>query len=201
MDYFNDFASFYPISSAREESDAYQFPNQTSATEGVNYNAPYSTFTDPWGIPEQSGSMVGSSMSLPATDSYGTHCCNLSADWCLTLESPEPLAPSTSHTNQMDGYGQPSYTGSYWPEVGQQTQPYHSGSLSQDYSFGSAMPPEPSIVDPTPGSCKSLSSLILPVLEYLPTANSHAQQLGGKSEWTLYWHVPHGKHWSPFILM
>ena len=116
MNYFNDYASFYPISSARDEFDAYQFPDQTSATEGVNYNAPYSTFTDPRGIPEQPRTIVGSSTSLPATDSYGTHYCNLSADWCLMLESPGSLAPSTSYTNQTDGYGQSSYTGNYWPE-------------------------------------------------------------------------------------
>ena len=171
MSYFNDYASFYPISSARDEFDAYQFPDQTSATEGDNYGAPYSSFTDPWGMLEQPGSMVGSSTSLPATDSHGTHCCNLSADWCLTLESPELLAPTTSYTNQTGSYGQPSYSGDYWPEIGQQAQPYHSGSLSQDYSFDSTVVPEPSIVDPTPDSCKGLSSLKLRVLETyrLPT--------------------------------
>jgi len=80
MDYFNDFASLYPTSSAREEFNAYQLPDQASATEGVNYDVPYSTFTDPWGMPEQPGFMTGSSTNLLATDSYGRHYCNLSAD-------------------------------------------------------------------------------------------------------------------------
>ena len=193
MDYFNDYASFYPTSSAREEFNAYQFPNQTSATEGVNYNVPYSTFTNCWGMPEQPGPTVGSSTSLPATDSYGRHCCDSSADWCLTLESPEPLAPSTSYTNQTDSYGQPSYSGNYWPELDQQAQSYHSGSLSQDYSFDGTAVSEP-IADPTPDNCKRLSSLKLRVLEYLPIANSPAQLLGRKPERVLYQHVPHGKH-------
>ena len=201
MDYFDDYGNFYPNPSAREELDAYQFPDQTPVTEGVNYDAPYSTFTDTRGIPEQPGTIASSSTSPPATDSYGTHYCNLFADRCLTLESPEPLAPYTSHTSQTDGYVQPSYTGNYRPEVGQQAQPSHSGSSSHDYSFGGAMLPQPSTVDPTPGSCKSLSSLKLRVLEYLPTANSHAQQPGGKPERILYWHIRYGKHWSSFILV
>jgi len=174
MDHFNDYASFYPISSARDEFDAYQFPDRTSATEGDNYDVPYSSFTDLWGMPEHPESMAGSSTSLPATDSHGTHCRNLSADWCLTLESPEPLAPSTSYTNQTDDHGQPSYSGDYWPEVGQQAQPHRTGSRSQHYSFDGTVVPEPSVMDPTPDSCKSLSFLRLRVLEYLLTANSPA---------------------------
>jgi len=78
MDYFNDYANLYPTSSTHEEFNAYQFLDQVLATEGDNCNVPYSTFADPWGMPEQP--MAGSSTNILATDSYGRHHCNLSTD-------------------------------------------------------------------------------------------------------------------------
>jgi len=199
MDYFNDYASFYPTSSAREEPNTFQPSDQTSAT-GWTDNQPYNTFTDLWGMPEQSGSVVGEPTNLLATTSYGEHRCNLFADWCLTLESPESLAPATSYVNQADGYSQPSYSSNYWPEVGQEAQSYYSGSLGQEFFFENTAASEPSIVIPAPGSGKSLSSSKLRTLEYLPITNSPVQLLGGKPERSIHKHVPHGKRWSSFIL-
>ena len=89
------------------------------------------------------------------------------ADRHLTLESPGSLAaPPASSTNQTYGYGQPSHSGHYWPEAGQQTQFYHPGFFNQDYSSDSPVAPEPSVVIPTPSSGKSLVSLGSRVLEY-----------------------------------
>jgi hypothetical protein len=72
MDYFNDHASFYPTSSAREEFNDYQLPGQTSATEETNY-------LDSWNASEQPGPTVGSLTGPPATAGYGKHCCKLSS--------------------------------------------------------------------------------------------------------------------------
>ena len=198
MDYFNDYASLYPTSSAREEPNTSQFPDQTSAA-GWADNQPYNTFTDLWNMPEQSGSVVGEpTKNLLATTSYGEHRRNNFTDWCLTLESPDSLAPATSYANQVDGYGQPSYSNNYWPEVGQS---YHSGPPNQEFSFGNTVVSEPSTVTPALGSGKSLFSPELRALEYSPIANSPFQLLGGKPERTIHKHVPPGKRWSSFILV
>jgi len=73
MDYFNDYASFYPVSSAREELDVYQFPDQTSQDQ-------YSTFSDCWDALEQPVPTVGLPTTLPVAAGHGEHCCNLFID-------------------------------------------------------------------------------------------------------------------------
>jgi len=194
MAYFNDYANYYPISSAREELNTYQLLDQTPATEEANYNeGPYNTSSDYWTMPEQLGSIVGLSTSLPATAGYGEHCYNLFADWCLTLGSPESLAPATSYVNQTDGYGQPLYSSHHWPEVGQQAPSYYSVPLSQDFSSAGTAAPEPFTVVPTFDSGKSVLSPKLRVLEYLPITDSPAQPLGGERERALHQHVLYGK--------
>ena len=199
MDDFNDYASLYPTSSAREEPNTYQPLDQRSATGGGADNQRYNyTFADLWNMPEQSGSVVDESTNLLATTSYGKHCCNLFADRCLMPGSPESLAPATSYVNQADGYVQPSYSNKYWPEVDQVAQSYHSGSLNQEFSFDHTVVSEPPTVIPVPSSGKSL---FFPKLEFLLITNSPVQLLGGKSERTLHQHVPHGRRWSLFILV
>ena len=107
MAYFNDHASFYPTSSAREEFNMYQSLGQMSVTEEAK---------------------------------------NLTA-----------LSP-TSYVIQPDEYGQQPYPSHYWPEVGQQTQLYHSGFSSQNFSFNNTVVSEPSAVVPTPSSGKCIFS-------------------------------------------
>jgi len=166
MAYFNDYANYYPISSAREELNTYQLLDQTPATEETNYNeGPYNTSTDYWTMPEQLGSMVGLSTSLPAT----------------------------SYVNQTDGYGQPLYSSHHWPEVGQQAPSYHSVPLSQCFSSAGTAAPEPFAMAPTFDSGKSVFSPKLRVLEYLPITDSPAQPLGGERERALHQHVLYGK--------
>jgi hypothetical protein len=198
MNYPNDYAGFYPASSAREEFNEYQFLGQASATEDANTQWMCNTFADSWGTYEQPGPTARSSTTLPATTGYGKHCCNLFADWCLTLESLESLAPATSYTNQADGYGQPSY---YLPEVGQQAQTYNSGALSQGFSSARMVAPEPFTAVPTLSSGKSLFSPQLRALEYLPITDSPVRLLGGNPERTLYQHVQYSKYWNSFILI
>jgi len=198
MDYFGDYASLYPTSSAREEPKTYQPPDQTLATGGAD-NQPYNyTFTDLWNMPEQSGSVVDESTNLLATTSHGKYCCNLFADRYLMPGSPESLAPATSYVNQADGYGQPSYSNNYWPEFDQMAQSYHSGSLNQEFSFDNTVVSEPSTVIPAPSSGKSL---FFPKLEFLLIANSPVQLLGGKPERTIHEHVQNGKRWNSFIIV
>ena len=197
MDYFNDYASLYPTSSAREESNTYQSLDQTSATGGADNQLYNYAFTDLWDMPEQSGSVVDESTNLLDTTSYGKHRYSLLADRYLMPGSPESLAPATSYANQADGYGQPSYLSNYWPEVDQVAQSYHSGPLNQEF-FDNTVVSEPSTVIPAPSSGKSL---FFPKIEFLLIANSPVQLLGGKSERTIHKHVPHGKHWSSFILV
>jgi len=108
MDHFNNYASSCPTSSAREEFDLYRFPDQTTATEEPSHQEPYSTFPDYWDAFEQPGRAVSLPTTLPATAGHGKHCCNPFVDWCLTLESPESLAPATPRANKQDGYGQPA---------------------------------------------------------------------------------------------
>ena len=198
MAYFTDYASFYPTSSAHEEFNGYQFLDQTSATEEANYQGPYSTFTDLWNTFERPGPTVGSPTTLPATVSIVV---TFSPTGVLTPGPPESLAPAISYPDQTDGYGQPPYSSYYWPEVGQQTQSYDSGSLSHDFSSTSMAVPEPFTAVPTPSSGKRLFSLKLRALEYLPIANSPVRLLGGKPERALYRHVLYGKCWGSFIII
>jgi len=198
MDYFNDYASLYPTSSAREEPNTYQSLDQTSAT-GVADDQLYKyTLTDLWNMPEQSGSVVDESTNLLDTTSYGKYCCNLFADRYLISGSPESLAPATSYVNQADGYGQPSYLSNYWPEVDQVAQSYYPSSLNQEFSFNNVVLSEPSTVVPAPSSGKSL---FFPKPEFLLISNSSIQLLGGKPERALHQRVPHGECWSSFILV
>ena len=198
MDYFNDYASLYPTSSAREEPNTYQPPDQTSANGGAGDRPFNYTFADLWSTPEQSGSMVGESTNLLVTTSYGKHCCNLFADRYLMPESPESPAPATSFVKKADGYAQPSYSNNYWPEAGQMAQSYHSGSLNQEFSFGNTVVSEPSTMIPAPSSGKSL---FFPKIEFLLINNSSVQLLGGKPGRTIHKHVPNGKRWSSLILV
>ena len=193
MAYFNNYTSFYPTPSAREEFSAHQFLDQTSAAEGVNYEGSQVTFPDCWNTFQQPEPTVGSSAALPATVGHGEHYYNLFVDWRLTLGSPESLAPATSYMNQTGSYDQLSYSSHYWPEVGQQAQTYHPGFSSQNFSPAIMAAPEPSAVVPTPNSGESLLSLKLRTLEYLPITNSPARLLGGKPERTLYQRVLYGR--------
>ena len=155
MAYFNGYSSLYPTSSFREEFNTYQFLDQTSATEEASYEGQYGTFTDGRCAFELPEFTVGSSTSLPATAGHGKNHCNLSVDWCLMLESLEPLAPTTTN---IDGYNQPSYSDDYWPEVGRQAPSHYSGSSSQDLSSAGTAVLEPSAAVPTLSSGKCLFS-------------------------------------------
>ena len=195
MDCFNDYPSFYPISSAREEFDVYPFPDQTTVTEETSHQEQYSqeqysTFPGCWEALEQPAPTVGLPTTLPAAAGHGKHFYNFFIDWCLTPESPESLLPVNSWTaNQPDGYSQPSSSSYRWPELGQEAQSYYPGSLTQEYSFPSAMAFEPPTVDQTLDSGKGLFSLKLRVLEHLPIINRPAQLLGGKPKRTICQHV------------
>ena len=163
MDHFNDYTGSYPISSAREEFDVYRFPDQTTTTGEPGYRENPSTFPDFWETLEQPGPTVSLPTILPATSGHGKHCYNPFVDWCLTLESPESLALATSWADQPDGYDQPSSSGYYWPEVGQEARSYYSGSLSQEYCFPGTAESKPPTVNPTFDSGKILFSLQLRV--------------------------------------
>ena len=191
MDFFNDYASFHPISSAREEFDVYPFPDQTTATEEASHQEQFSTFPDCWEALEQPAPTVDLPATLPAAAGHGKHFCNLFIDWCLTPESPESLLPTNSWaTNQQDGYSQPSSSSYRWPEVGQEAQSYYPGSLSQEYSFPSTMAFEPLTVDQTISSGRGLFSLKLRVLECLPIItdplNYWGESQSGPSTSTFY---------------
>ena len=191
MDWFPDYASFYPISSAREEFDVYSFPDQTTATEEASHQGQFSTFPDGWDVLEQPAPTVDLPTTPPAAAGHSKHCCNFFIDWCLRLESPELLLPTNSWTtNQPDGYNQPSSSSYHWPEVGQEAQSYYSGSLSQEYSFPRAMAFEPPTVDQTPNSGKGIFSLKLRVLEHLPIItdplNYWGESQSGPSTSTFY---------------
>jgi len=190
MDYFGDYASLYPTSSAREESNTCQPPDQTLATGGADDQLYNYTFTDLRNMPEQSGSVVDELTNLLAATSCGKHCYNLFADRYFTPGSPESLAPAASYVNQADGYGQPSYSNSYWPDVDQVAQSYHFDSLNQEFSFNNTVVSEPPTVIPAPSSGKSFFFL---KLESLLITNSPIQLLGGKPGRSLHQHVPHGK--------
>ena len=157
MAYFNgtNNASFYSTSSAFGEPDAYPLLSQMLATEGVGSTYTYGAFTDQWGMAEQPGPTVDSLTSL-ATADYGKYHCIHFIGRSLTYESSESAASAASFETQTNGYGQPSYTEQYWPAVGQQTQPYHSGFSSHDIFFASTVASETSTAIPAPSSGKSL---------------------------------------------
>jgi len=192
MDYFNDYANFYPVSSTREEFDVYQFQDQMTATEETSYQEQQNTFPDCWNALEQPVTTVGLPTTLPAAAGYGEHCCNLFIDRCLTHEPPESLLPTSSWTNQPGGYSQPSSSSYHWPEVGQDAQYYYPGSLSQDYSLPSAVVSKPPAMEQTFNGGKDLFSLKLRVLKYSPIIN-RPQLLGGKPKRAIYQHVLYGK--------
>ncbi|KAF9649843.1 hypothetical protein BDM02DRAFT_1734586 [Thelephora ganbajun] len=130
MAYFsNNDTNFYPTSYTFGEFEEYPFLSQTLATEGANAQA-YHALADHWSMAERSGSMVGLSTSLQAT-------------------ANQPVAPATPYLTQIDGYGQPLYSGYQWPAVGHQAESYHSGFLSRDTPFADTVALEVSTVVPT----------------------------------------------------
>jgi hypothetical protein len=221
MAHFNDYASIYPTSSAREEPNAcrfldstlpteetdyqfddtsiregfkaYNFLDQTSAAEEASNSGLQNTLTDRWGMFEQSRPAVSLQTTPRATANHGKHHCNLFVDWCLMPGSPESLAPATSYMHQVDGFGQPPYSRNYRPGVDQQAQSYHSGPPSRGFFSASTAAPEPFTTVPTPGNGKSLFSLEPRALGYLPATNSPARLLGGKPGRALDRRVPYGK--------
>ena len=150
---YNNADFYYPAlpAPAPEEFDAYQFPRQEPTAEEVNFPA-HPTLDDQWNMARRPGSMVGEPTN------YGNHQHNPPVDWCLTREPPESVAPATSYATQAGGYGQPSYSGQYWPEVGQQTQSYPSGFLGRDVPFTSMEALEASTTRPAPSSGEYLFS-------------------------------------------
>ena len=155
MAYFDtNNTNFYSTSSAFGESDAYLFLSQMSATEGVGSTYTYGAFTDQWGMAEQPGPKVDESTSLVAAG-YGKHHCIDLVSRCLTHEPTESVVSATSYETRTNGYGQPSYTEQYWPTVGQQAQPYHSGFSSHDSFFANTVAPETPTA-PAPSSGESL---------------------------------------------
>jgi hypothetical protein len=154
MAYYNN-TNFYSTSSAFGEPDAYQFLSQTSAAEEVNDQA-YGTFANGWGMAGQPGPVVGSPTNLRDVANYGKYHCRLFVDQRLRRESLDSVASSASYATWVDGYGQPSYSGHYWPAAGQQAQSYHSGFSSRDDSFASTVASETSTVVPIPSSGKYL---------------------------------------------
>jgi len=150
---YNNADFYYPAlpAPAPEEFDAYQFPRQEPAAEEVNFPA-HPTLDDHWGMTRRPGSMVGEPTN------YGNHQHNYPADWRLTREPPESVAPATSYATQAGGYCQPSYSGQYWPEIGQQTQSYPSGSLHRNVDFTSMVNLEASTMGPAPSNGEYLLS-------------------------------------------
>ncbi|KAF9645110.1 hypothetical protein BDM02DRAFT_3120800 [Thelephora ganbajun] len=133
MAYFNNNTNFYPTSSTFGEFEEYPFLSQTLDTEGANSQA-HHALADHWSMAERSGPMVGSSTGYWATANRKCRR-NLFASWCLTRKFPESVVSATAYTTQVDGYGQPSYSGYQWPAVGHQAETYHPGFLSRDTSF------------------------------------------------------------------
>jgi len=144
---YNNADVYYPAlpAPAPEEFDAYHLPRQEPAAEEINFPA-HPTLDDQWGMARRPGSTVGEPTN------YGNYQHNHRADWRLTCEPPESVAPATSYATQAGGYGQPSYSGQYWPEVGQQTQSYPSGSLYREVDFTSMATLEAPTMGPTPGN-------------------------------------------------
>ena len=100
--------------------------------------------------------LVDSSTSLSATTSNGEYDDRISVDRCLTGESPKSEALATSHTTQIDSYGQSSYPESYFPAVDQQIQPHYYGQLNQDSFFTDEIAPGTSTAVPNPSFRKYL---------------------------------------------
>jgi hypothetical protein len=181
MAYFNtNNANFYSTSPAFGEPDAYPFLSQMSAIEGVGSTYTYGAFTDQWGMVEQSGPTAGSSTSL-ATAGYGKHHCIHFTNLCLTYESPESAGSAAWLETQTNGYGQPSYTEQYWPAVGQQAQPYHSGFSSHDSFFANTVAPETSTAIPAPSSGKSLFSFETSKNKVLTNCDQSRSTTGGST--------------------
>ncbi|KAF9645112.1 hypothetical protein BDM02DRAFT_3120722, partial [Thelephora ganbajun] len=130
---FYDYNTNFCTTSTSSEFGACPSLNQTLANEEANIRTT-DTFTDGWSVGRQPGYMVGSPRSLRAEAS---------------LESAPSVTP---YSTQTDGYGQPSFPGHYWPIMGQYAQSYHSGIMSRDNSFASAVASEPSMVVPIPSS-------------------------------------------------
>jgi len=160
MDYFNNHnsASFWSSSSSSwpPEVDPYEFLVQFSANEAANSTA--NTFTDRWSMYDQPGPMVD---FQAATTNHGKHYRNLFVDWCLTVESPEPLASATSWVAQPDGDGQQSYSGQYWPTADHHAHPHGSWFPSMDDPFASTMGSGAPTVVPGPSSGKNIFALEL----------------------------------------
>ena len=153
---YNNAGFYYPTSytPALENFDAYPLLHQTSATEEVNFPV-HHTLDDQWGMTRRPEPMVGSPTSLRTTTNYSNPHYNF-VDRCPTRELPESVA--ISYATQAGGYGQPSYSGHYWPELGQQTQSYPSGFSSWDRPFTSTTALEASTMGPVSSSSKYLFS-------------------------------------------
>ena len=89
----------------------------------------------------------------PATVSIAA---TFSLNGLLTHCPSESVDLATSYVAQTDGYGQPSYSDQYWPAVGHQVQPHHTGFLSQDGSLADILASETSNVEPTPSSGENI---------------------------------------------
>jgi len=150
MSYFNDTdnANFY--SSLPGGFYSYPPPSQTFAidTDGANGQI-FADPVDQWNTIRQSGSMFGSPTSLQPSASFGEYHSYCSADWCLTRERPESVAPTTPYTSATDGYSWPSYE---WPANHQQAQSHYPTFLSRDGSFASTAASETFPVAHTPAS-------------------------------------------------
>jgi len=213
MDYFN-LNNFYSTSSAPEELDAYPVLDQTSAGEVAdNHNQAFGTFAHGWDMVERPGPMVGSLTSPRATIGHGKYHCNQFVVGYLTRMSAEPVASADSYTTpytaEDNGYGQPTYSGHYWPTAGHQAQSHNSGLSDQDGSslswygsFDSTMGSGAYTMAPNLSSGKNL---------YFGTfgrtstdrliANRRTRLLGGKPEWALDEHILRGACSSLIILM
>ena len=62
------------------------------------------------------------------------------------------MAPTTPYASGIDSWPQPSYTQSYYPEIGQQAQPEHTGYLDQGTSFVRAVTQETPTTIPGPSN-------------------------------------------------
>jgi len=173
MDYFNsNDSSFYSSSSWPTEVNPYEFLRQLSASEAANSRR--NTFTGRWSVCDHPGHMVGSGATIT---NHGKHYCNFLIEWCLTVESPGPLASATSWMTQPGGNGQPSYSGQYWPTAGNYAHPHSSWLPGLDDPSTSAMGSGVFTTVPTPGCGKN------PFTSELWETSTDRSRIGPRDYW------------------
>ena len=124
MAYFNENCNFYSSPSTPEELGPYPFLQpQASVVAGEIYNGATPVFAGGWATVDQPGFAARPSTAQPTTTNYCENYITLFADLLLTHESLGP-------THTVDSYPAQQH-GSYWPTIGQSTQPDHTSVLNQ----------------------------------------------------------------------